>query len=263
VKIGTTYSGHDYMIWLNNNARVTGQVLVGVGGSIEEIIRPLGTPGPTTGGYGVLPEAWLWDLDLLKITVPVSIPNSGNINQGNFVGPSIILGNPGTLTYYRYNNIDVPAGKSLIFVGAVEIHITGDLTLKNLAALYVGNPLDPTVPASVKIFLDRNLDVANGATINNLSLIPGRFRLFGTGQPYQDWNIKNSGDYYGVYYGPNANIRTYAKATFYGSVSGHEFILFDGGLLHYDSALSGESEYDIGFGIDRLWEKSDFITAGL
>ena len=62
-------------------------------------------------------------------------------------------------------------------------------------------------------------------------------------------------------YGPNANIRTYAVAEFYGAVSGHEFTLFNGGRLHYDRALSGLIGYDTGFGIDRLWEKSDFVVA--
>ena len=151
----------------------------------------------------------------------------------------------------------------MIFLGPVVIIVDQNLELDNSANLYVGEPDDtlPNPPSSLIIYLNGDLEVANGGIINNLSKIPFNFQLNGIGPPYQEWNIKNSGDYYGIYYGPNANIRTFATADFYGSISGHEFILFNGGRLHYDRALSGLSEYDIGFGIDRLWEKSDFVVA--
>jgi hypothetical protein len=119
------------------------------------------------------------------------------------------------------------------------------------------------LPSSVAIYLNGDLLVRNGGNINNLSRIPVNFQLYGVGPPYQNWEIHNSGDYYGIYYGPNADIRTYATADFYGSISGHEFILFANGGLHYDHALSDIIGYDTGFGIDRMWEKSDFVAAGL
>jgi len=259
IRIGST-SIADKSIWLGSLTRVTGDVLAGIGGDVYEVITNPSRDA-ITGPWYNLPEPW--SFEPITITVPGSIPNLGNIRQVDFVGPSITLGVPGTHTYYRYNNINVPTGRSLIFVGDVEIHITGDLDLNNTAAIFVGDPLNPTVPARAVIYLDGDLGVANGAAINNLSRVPHNFRLFGTGPPPQNWDIRNSGDYYGVYYGPNANIHTYATAQFYGSVSGHEFVLNSDGGLHYDYDLSNLTEYDTGFGIDRLWEKSDFITAGL
>ena len=255
IRIGTT-SIADKSIWLGQDTVITGDILAGIGGNVYDVItNPSGNA--ITGPWYNLPEPWYFEP--ITITVPEGPPSP----PLNFVGPSITLGTPGNITYYRYNNIDVPNARSLIFAGHVELHITGDLLLKNSAALIVGDLLvDPA--ASVIIYLDGNLDVAASGAINNLSRIPRNFRLFGTGQPYQNWNIKNSGDYYGVYYGPNANIHTFAAAQFYGSVSGHEFVMnSSGAALHYDHALSGLIGYDTGFGIDRLWEKSEFVTAGL
>jgi hypothetical protein len=256
IRIGTT-SIDDKAIWLGQDTVITGDVLAGIGGVVDGsndsvIWNPSGDA--TTGPWYNLPEPWYFEP--IDITVPESIPNSGNIRAVDFVGPSITLGTPGILKYYRYNNIDVPNGRNLIFVGDVEIHITGYLWLKNSATLYVGDPLNPTVPASVVIYLDGNLDVGTFSAINNLSEIPAMFRLFGTGQPYQSWAINNTGEYYGVYYGPNANIDVRGGAQFYGSVSGHQFVLnSSGAALHYDHDLSNMSQYDTGFGIDRMWEK--------
>jgi hypothetical protein len=268
VKIGTTYSGHDPMIILRNNVVVTGQVLVGVGGNTEEIIQPLGNPGPTTGGYGVLPEAWLWDSSLLQITVPPEISN-GSIAASDFTDSTLIKGYPDTHTYLRYSSITIPNSGNLVFRGQVEMHVTGSINIGTNGQMFVGDPFATTPPAtpdSLKVFLDGDLVAGNSNGINNLSRVPANFRLFGTGTD-QRWNIKNEGDFYGTYYGPNADITIFAKGEVFGSVSGLRFELkAEPGTaygLHYDAALADDHAYDVGFGIDRLWERSEFITAGL
>lgn len=149
-------------------------------------------------------------------------------------------------------------GHKLIFVGPVEIRVAGNIILNNSAEMFVGDPMDLTVPSSLIIYLDGNLRAGNSNGINNLSRIPANFWLYGTGLPYQDWDIQNSGDFYGVYYGPNADIEIYAKGEVFGSVSGWRFVLkadpgSDNGL-HYDVALADLHQYDTGFAIDRWWE---------
>lgn len=258
IRIGTTSIANN-SIWLGSDTEITGDVLAGIGGEVDEVItNPSGAA--ITGPWYNLPEPWFFEP--IIITVPEGIPNSGSITQADFVEPSITLGTPGVPTYLRYDSITVPNGNSLILVGDVVLDIIGDhLDLRNDAVLYVGDPLDPTVPASAIIYLAGDLAINNGAAINNLSQIPIRFQLFGTSQTPKNWNINNSGNYYGVYYGPNANIHTHSGAQFYGSISGYEFALNSNGGLHYDHALSGLIGYDTGFGIDRMWEKSDFVVA--
>jgi hypothetical protein len=266
VKIGTTYGGTETKIILHNNVVVTGQVLVGVGGSAEEgsIIDERPDGGANTGGYSVLPEAWLWDLDLLDITVPESIPPD-TITASDFTNSTLIVGLPDTVTYLRYNSINIPNSNNLIFRGQVEMHVTGSIRIGTNGQMFVGDPLaetPPLTPDSLIVYLDGDLNAGNSNGINNLSRVPANFRLFGTGSD-QLWNIKNEGDFYGTYYGPNADIRIFAKGEVFGSVSGRSFELKaepgeDYGL-HYDIALSNLSGYDVGFGIDRWWDKSNFL----
>lgn len=278
VRIGTTYSGHDTMIDLRNNAVVYGQVLVGVGGDPEEIIQEHGTPGPTvTGGCGVMSEPWLFDPDLITIN-PADFPDWGEIDKETFDDSGLYyytIDNTGGAVPLRrsYADIDMPTSTPdpsqtyrIVILGHVELYVPGDMLIGTRSMIFVGgdplaDPPIPYIPSSLIIYLDGNLNVANSAEINNLSEIPATFQLYGTGQPYQSWNINNGGYYYGIYYGPNAVINIVQSAQFFGSVSGYNFVLNQNAALHYDTALAGEHEYDIGFGIDRMWEKSDFIVA--
>jgi hypothetical protein len=265
IRIGTTNIS-DNAIWLHQDTWVTGDILVGVGGEVDEVIEETPSGGSITGPWYNLPEPWYFE--------PIIIPDETFIPSGSIGGgtpwdgtgsyriPEVVTGEP---IYLQFNNIDVPNSRNLIFLGPVVIIVDQMLELDNSANLYVGEP-DATMPnyglpSSVIIYLNGDLLVRNGGNINNLSRIPINFQLYGIGPPYQDWDIYNSGDYYGVYYGPNADIRTYSAAEFFGSISGHTFLLFNGGRLHYDHALSGLIGYDTGFGIDRMWERSDFVLA--
>ncbi|UCH89478.1 MAG: hypothetical protein JSV49_02175 [Thermoplasmata archaeon] len=257
IRIGTT-SIAENAIWLHQDTRVTGDVLVGIDGEVDEVIQETPTGGSITGPWYNLPQPW--DFEPIIIPDETFIP-SGSIGNstpwdgtGSYRIPEVVTGDP---VYLQFNSIDVPNGRNLIFLGPVVLIVDQLLELDNAANLYVGepDPAFPTYPSSVTIYLNGDLLVRNGGNINNLSRIPFNFQLYGTGLPYQDWDIYNSGDYYGIYYGPNANIRTYSSAEFYGSVSGHTFLLFNGGRLHYDHALSDLTEHDMGFGIYRWWEE--------
>jgi hypothetical protein len=273
VKIGTT-STLDDMILLHQNVTITGDVLVGVGGDVDEIIKETPVGGSSTGSWYNLPEPWNFDPNLLIITVPESIPTSPDIDNDDFSAESYVLidNSSGLEPYKRYNRIDIPSSSDgttyrLVVLGNVEIHVTDDIDIGQGSVIYVGgdplaDPPVPYVPSSLKIFLDGDIRAGNSNGINNLSEVPANFRLIGTGTNVQDWDIANGGDFFGVYYGPNADITIYAKGEVYGSVSGKSFefkVASGAGAsdygMHYDEALSYLSEFDVGFGIGRWWEK--------
>jgi hypothetical protein len=269
IRIGTTsIVSRDILL---HDTEVTGDILGGVGGVVdgsgESVIQ---NPGGNaiTGPWYNLPEPWYFEPIVIPDATYIPSGSIGNSTTwdgtGSYRIPEVVTGET---VYLQYDNIDVLTGKNLIFLGPVVIIVSQDIEIDNTSNIYVGEP-DATMPnyglpSSVAIYLNGDLLVRNGGNINNLSRIPVNFQLYGVGPPYQNWEIHNSGDYYGIYYGPNADIRTYATADFYGSISGHEFILFANGGLHYDHALSDIIGYDTGFGIDRMWEKSDFVAAGL
>ncbi|MHC4618369.1 MAG: DUF7305 domain-containing protein, partial [Planctomycetota bacterium] len=122
------------------------------------------------------------------------------------------------------------------------LHVTGDIIFGQDADLYVGDPLVPPGdpnwrPSSLTVYLDGNLTAGQSNGINNMTYIPANFMLFGTGPPIQKWVITNSGDFYGVYYAPNADIIIRANADVFGSFSGHSYEIRNSGNLHYDVSL--------------------------
>jgi hypothetical protein len=137
------------------------------------------------------------------------------------------------------------------------------MTFANAAYLYVGDPAVPPgdpafVPSSLKIYLDGNLEGKTAGGINNLSQIPADFILYGTGSGGlpQKWVIKNSLNFYGVYYAPNADIIMHNEADIFGSISGYKFEMKKAGKMHYDVQLSDLFGTDMGFAIDRWWEET-------
>jgi len=255
IRIGTTSIAPNKIL-LNQGSEITGDVLVGIGGDVDEVIRETPVGGSITGSWYNLPEPWSFE----PIPVPDCGPNLGNLNT------TFTLGQIGQVTYYKYQNINLPNSSVLDVLGEVYLHVTGDITINNSAEIRVnGVPMDPLSWSSITIYLNGGLRVHNSGLINNITEKPRNFKLFGIGTSNggELWRIDNSGNYYGVYYGPNAIIITANGAEFYGSISGRQFELKLDGKLHYDHDLSGLIGYDTGFGIDRLWEKSDFVTAGL
>lgn len=239
LKIGTN-SILASAITLQMNATVKGDVLVGVGGDPDVVID--NTPGGIiTGEKYNMP--WPFEFD------PIIVPDCG-ISQGILDSNDSMIGAAGSTVYIKYDGINIPSLGVLEIVGDVEMHITGDMILGQGAELRV------TPGSSLVIYLDGALEGKNSNGINNETLIPGNFILFGTGNEEKKWEIKNSGQFYGVYYAPNADIDIFAGGSdIHGSVSGLRFELDQSSRLHYDIALSELIEYMIGFGLDRWWEE--------
>jgi len=234
LKIGTT-SKLDDMIVLNNGSLVEGDVLVGVGGEVDTVIKDLG--GVTGPRYSMM-----GDFEFDPIIVPLCT-FSGAIDTNN-----ITIGSPGTTNYLEYSSLTLGQSGRMDVRGVVHMHITGDIVLQNSSEIRV-------MPnSSLTIYSDGDIRAGNSNGINNLTEIPANFILFGTGLVVQKWEIQNGGDFFGVYYAPNADITIKAKADIYGSVSGKSFDLREGGDLHYDISLSDLSQYDTGFAIERWWE---------
>lgn len=224
-------------ITLNTGVVVKGDVLVGVGGNPEDIIVD---HGATTGNRYALATPF----EFADIIVPDTGASLGSIND-----PNVKIGAPGVTTLVKYDNIIIPTDGTIELEGEVHLHITGDLTLRQGAEMRV-------LPfSSVQVYLDGDLSAGNSNGINNLTLIPGNFKLFGTGEPYQKWTIQNNGNFYGVYYAPTADIIIKANADIFGSVSGNSFDMRNSGNLHYDVQLSELIPFDTGFVIDRWWEE--------
>lgn len=248
VKIGTI-STEPGAIWLNNGVVVDGDVLVGFGGEPATVIKDLGA---TTGPRYPLPQ----DIELDMKTPPVGLPP----------GQPIVFDSNGVATITEsgvYGSIELPeghvlrVGDGLNNVVDAVIYITGDLWLKHAAELRVtGDPALPSTWSSLTIYLDGMLTAGNSNGINNETEKPGRFKLIGTGPEGLVWEIKNAGDFFGVFDAPNAHLIIKQSADIYGAVIGKSFDLRESGNLYYDKDLTDPTLYgSMGFGLDRWWEQ--------
>jgi hypothetical protein len=250
VKIGTN-SILPGMIDLKHGVVVDGDVLVGFGGDVDTVILDRGA---TTGPRYPLPSP----VPLERNTLPD--------DWAGVPGPAIVFDPCGVATItqsgdYTYNSIELPEGHTLrvgdmLNVAHVRIHIAGNLWLKHAAELRVtGMPGVGSTWSSLAIYLDGVLDAGNSNGINNETLKPGQFKLIGTGLDGVNWEIKNAGDFYGVFDAPNANLVIKQDGDIFGAVIGLSCDLRQAGNVYYDEDLRQPIEGPVGFAIDRWWEE--------
>lgn len=269
LKIGTNSiqspqgSGGEEGIIINSGVVVKGDVLVGPGGNEAVVIDDRPEGGNTTGMRYSLPSPFIFD----EIKKPESYHATGVNLSGSDLSITALPEDGFTeLNPYIIETNLINISDVLNVVGHVEIHVIDTMIFGSGAELFIGElpSEDPTapppVPSSLIIYLDGDLEGRNAGGINNLTLIPANFILYGTGTGDQKWVIKNSREFYGVYYAPNAEIVIHNEADIFGSVSGQSFQMMNSGTLHYDVQLSDLIGADVGFGIDRWWEVSESVS---
>ena len=240
VDIGTQ-STADSMVVLNSGVIVKGDVLVGLGGNPDTVIKDLGAKtGDQRGGT---------ENDPLPQITPPSLIDTG----------LDITAKSKTITFTpadsgQYGNISLASSVLpgiLEIVGDVVLHITGDINLGNKCEIIVKDN------SSLTIYIDGDIISGNGSSIGteNPTKDATTLQLYGTGES-QTFDIKAKNDWTGVIYAPNADIDLYANGDVYGSIVADSFEFKNGGNYYYDEALREVSMEDEGvsFVIERWYE---------
>jgi hypothetical protein len=248
VDIGTQ-STEDSSIVLNNGVTVKGDVLVGIGGDPNTVIKDLGaTTGDQFGGT---------EKDPLPQLTPPALPDTGL----DLTAKSEIV-TIGPADSGQYGNISlassVKAGILEIDGGDVVLYITGNIDLGNSCEIVVKDK------SSLTIYLDGDIVSGNGSSIGteNPSKDALTIQLYGTGEGEQNFDIKAKNEWAGVIYAPNANIDLYAKGDVYGAIVADSFEFKNGGNYFYDEALREVSLEDEGvyFVVERWYEGSPKLS---
>ena len=219
VKIGTISVLGDQVI-LNSSVVVDGDVVVGVDGDVDTVIKDLGAT--TDGMYSMLEEP-----PFPLVVLPI-LPDMGTdieVDGGTFIlGPA---------DSGEYTDIAIKGKGTLqISGGDVELYITGDIDLGQGCDMIV------TAGASLELYIDGDIECKNDSTLGGESFSdPKAFQLFPTGAGVQNFHIKAKSDWCGVIYAPNADIILYAKGNCYGSVVSGSFEYKSDGNFYYDEAL--------------------------
>ncbi len=235
MKVGTN-SIADGSVDLANSAVIRGDVVVGVGGDTDTAIE-LGNSAIIEGTTSTLSE----EMELLPITVPEaidSLASSGIINNNTTISSS-----------GKYSSIDLGNSETVIIDGDVILYIIGDITLGNSAELQI----EPD--ASLTLYLGGDFEGKNSSSVNNETEDPGSLQIYGL-DSCEELRFKNSSDFYGTIYAPNADVIMNNSANVYGAVVAETFDMRNSGVFMYDASLRDASvnEELVRFEIDRWHE---------
>jgi len=93
------------------------------------------------------------------------------------------------------------------------------------------------------LYLGGNLEGRNSSTINNLTQDAKKLQIYGL-DSCESMQFKNSSDFYGVIYAPNADVLMNNSADLNGSVVAKSFEQMNSATLNYDATLRDVSMND-------------------
>ena len=223
LQIGTNSAEPDSVV-LHNNAIVNGDIGVGMGGDIDDVIVDNGAT--ITGETFTLTQIY----ELPLVTVPESLessPSLGTINDSNTVITSSA----------KYNSIDLGNSETVTISGDITLYITGDITLGNSAELQIEEG------ASLTLYLGGDFEGQNSSLVNNETQDPQKLKIYGL-DSCETIQFKNSADLYGAIYAPNADVIMHNSSNVYGAVVAESFDMKNSGVFMYDTSLRDVSIND-------------------
>ena len=206
-----------------NSSTINGDVVVGVGGNPDIVIDDFGAT--ITGETRASRETNV----LPPIAVPQwldSLPSSGTIQNDSTVVNSA-----------KYSSINLKNSKTLLIDGDVALYITGEIILGNSAEIQIDND------ASLILYLGGDFEGKNSSAINNLTQETKKLQIYCL-DSCENIILKNSTDFYGVIYAPNAEVIIDNSANLYGAIVARDFELRNSGTFNYDASLRDVSVND-------------------
>jgi len=224
MQIGTNNTASGSVV-LRNSATVYGDVVVGMGGDPGVVINDYGAT--VTGDTRALTERYV----MQPVTVPEwleSLPSSGVIP--NDTDDTIT-------TSARYSSIDLGNSETVTISGDITLYITGGIILGNSAVLGIEEG------ASLILYLGGDFEGKNSSAVNNLTEDAKQLQIYGL-DSCETIQFKNSSDFYGAIYAPNADVVMNNSANIYGSVVSKSFDQRNSGTFNYDVMLRDVSIND-------------------
>ncbi|MHC4436350.1 MAG: DUF7305 domain-containing protein [Planctomycetota bacterium] len=206
-----------------NSSTINGDVVVGVGGNPDVVIDDFGAT--ITGDTRALRESNVLPL----IAVPPwldSLPSSGTIQNDTTITNSA-----------KYSDINLKNSKTLLIDEDVTLYVTGEIILGNSAEVQIDND------ASLILYLGGDFEGKNSSTVNNLTEDAKKLQIYCL-DSCENMLFKNSSDFYGAIYAPNADVIMNNSANVYGAVVAKDFELMNSGTFNYDVSLRDASAND-------------------
>jgi hypothetical protein len=227
--VGTLSISPDSVV-LNHGVIIEGDVIVGVGGNVETVVKDLGAS--THRQYALLKE-----IELPLITAPELVDKGAGIKVH---GTTLTIG-PADTGQYGEIELKKASAPGILEVtgGDIVLYVTGDISLGQSCEIVIKNG------ATLVLYLDGDMVASNDAGINNEN-DPKNFKLFGTGTDEQVITLKAKSESLGAIYTPNAIVTIMADGDVYGSITAKTFEMKSGGNFYYDKALKNATIEDEG-----------------
>ncbi len=244
VDIGTQ-STLDSSIILNMGVTVDGDIVVGVGGNPDTVIKDLGAT--TTGAHYT---------EMEQEPMPEIIPPANLFDMNTDIS---VQGQTAVLTPAdngQYSLISVKKGTEPgileISGGDVVLYIAGDIQLGQSCEIIVKDG------STLTLYVGGNIHCRDSSGINSEtpSQEASTLLVYATGQGVQTFDLKAKSQWTGAVYAPNADINLYANGDAYGAFVAKKFEFKAGGNYHYDKALRNIDVDDEGVRfIIKRWEQ--------
>lgn len=223
-------------IELYSGVTIRGDVVTGPGEDPDVVIKDTGAT-ITGGTYSQLEENVL-----LPVTVPTFIqmlPSSGILDKSEEINTS-----------RKYTGINLKNNAKIVITGQVILYVTGDVQFGNAAGIEIQGS-----GASLTLYLGGQLVGSNGSGFNNLSEDPRRLTLYGLNS-CQSITFKNSSNFYGALYAPQADVAIDNSGNLYGSFVADSFEAKNSAAIMYDASLRNVTTDDqaVRFAVDRWYE---------
>jgi choice-of-anchor A domain-containing protein len=203
-------------IVLKNSSLVNGDIVVGLGGNPDAVINNYGAT--ITGKIHALTEKY----PMTSISVPdwlLSLPTGGTIKNDTTISASA-----------KYYSIELKNNKTLKIENDIALYIVDEIILNNSAEIVIDND------ASLILYLGGDFEGKNSSDINNKNKNAKKLQIYSL-DSCESMIFKNSSDFYGTIYAPNANVVMDNCAEINGSVIAKSFEQKNSGTFNYDASL--------------------------
>ncbi|MBN2181286.1 MAG: hypothetical protein JW715_05180 [Sedimentisphaerales bacterium] len=222
-------------IKLHPNLEFNGAVIVGPGGDPDVVISDKSSSiinGPTYAASEYLDFPYKPVPEVGASTLPPSSGGITTIPAGMYGFPPISIGN----------------SEKIYIDGEVTI-VTNSFDIKN------GGEIRILTGGSLALYVDGNFIADNGSYIYNDDMQAARMKIYGS-ENCTKVEIKNSGDFWGAIYAPNAALEIKNTGDYIGSFIGSSIDVKNSGQLIFDATLSNPVEEPSYFSIQRWWEEA-------
>ncbi|MDQ8195549.1 hypothetical protein QEH59_14040 [Coraliomargarita sp. SDUM461004] len=144
------------------------------------------------------------------------------------------IGQQGIATVLNMNELEIKAGATLRIEGDVTINLPNEneTTLKVIQ----GGAIEMASDATLKIYIAGNMEVTGAGIFSEVA--PKQLQIWGTGTDTQSINFLNNGQFSGLIYAPNAEVKITGDSDLYGSIVCKNITLTGSGSFRYDQALA-------------------------